>query len=299
MGYQDSEKRSLPWWRRPVTLFVLIISLIVIPWAWVLLLVLLPVLLLQGGNRGQQKLTAETSDVNEESQASVVRQESSTSPPPIAAPIAPVENPPKVEEHSEPAPRLEGEALVAKIKSVPGLSKADIVRACGYVSRKENGSERLDFLAFYEALLEAKGLQAGSRESAAMPNPRSIKKRIKGNESFQVLVANEGSVLLTRGCARQLDLQPGDKFRVRLESGAIILDPVDADEDNEVEHPYLASHRMYWHATVDDENNIWIPADSLSDIGLTPGQRLLAELGPATIALEPIQRTRAAASQSE
>jgi antitoxin component of MazEF toxin-antitoxin module len=292
MGYQDSKKRSLPWWRRPVILLVLGTGLIVIPWAWVLLFALLPVLLVQAGNRGRQKLIADASDVNEESQASLVRQESSTSPPPIA----PVENPPKVEERSEPAPRLEGAALVAKIKSVSGLSKADIVRACGYVSRKKNGSERLDFLAFYEALLEAKGLQAGSRESAAMPNPRSIKKRIKGNESFQVLVANEGSVLLTRGCARQLDLQPGDKFRVRLKSGAIILDPVDLDEDAEVEQPCLASHRMHWHATVDNENNILIPTDSLREIGLIPGQKLLAELGPATIALEPVQRSRPAAS---
>jgi hypothetical protein len=296
MGYQDSKKRSLPWWRRPVILLVLVICLIVIPWAWFLLFALPPVLLAQAGNRGRQKLIADASDVNDESQASLVRQESSTSPPPIATPIAPVENPPKIEERSEPAPRLEGEALVAKIKSLPDLSKADLVRACGYISRKKNGPERLDFLAFYEALLEARVLHAGSCESAATLNPRSTRERVKGNESFQVLVANEGSVLLTKGCASHLGLRPGDKFCVRLESGAIVLDPVDPDEDAEVEQPCLASHRIHWHATVDEESNILVPADALIDIGLAHGQRLLAELGPPTIALEPIQRSRTASS---
>jgi len=298
MGYPDSEKRSLPWWRRSAALFVLVIGLVVIPWAWVLLFGLVPFLLLQGAGRGQQKQNADKTDVGVDSRASSVRQESSPSPPPppIATPIAPVENPPNVEEHSEPAPRLEGKVLLAKIKSLSDASKADIVRACGYVSRKKNGSERLDFRAFLEALVEARRLQVASRESEERLNQSSRSKHVKGNKSLQVLVAKEGSVLLTRGCVRQLDLQPGDKFCVRLDSGAIILDPVDPDEDAEVDQACLASHRMHWHATVDDENNIWIPADALSDIGLAPGQRLLAELGPATIALEPIQRSRDAGS---
>lgn len=295
MGYPDSENRSLPWWRRPAALFVLFIGLVVIPWAWVLLFGLVPVLLLQGAGREKQKQIADKTDANIDSGDSSIRQESSPSPPPIAAtPIAPVENPANAEESSEPTPRLEGKALLAKIISLSDASKADIVRACGYVSRKKNGAERLDFRAFYESLVEARRLQVASRESEDRLNRKSRPERVKDNNSFQILVAKEGPVLLTRSCARQLDLQPGDKFCVRLESGAIILDPVDPDEDAEVEQPCLASHRMHRYAMVDDENNIWIPADALSHIGLVPGQRLLAEPGPATIALEPIQRSRAA-----
>jgi len=295
MGYPDSEKRSLPWWRRSAALFVLVIGLVVIPWAWALLFGLVPVLLLQGAGREKQKQIADKADANIDSGDSSIRQESSPSQPPIAAtPIAPVENPANAEESSEPTPRLEGKALLAKIRSLSDASKADIVRACGYVSRKRNGTARLEFRVFYEALLEARGLQVATRASEEILNRSSRAKRAKDNKSFHVLVSEEDSVLLTRRCARQLDLQPGDRFCIRLESGAIILDPVGPDEDAEVEQPCLASHRMHWHATVDDENNIWIPADALSDIGLAPGQRLLAELGPATIALEPIQRSKAA-----
>jgi len=53
---------------------------------------------------------------------------------------------------------LTGSDLLAKVKELGDVSKSDLVRACGYVSTKKNGGERLNFTAFYEALLEAKGL---------------------------------------------------------------------------------------------------------------------------------------------
>ncbi|MFM7514539.1 MAG: AbrB family transcriptional regulator, partial [Cyanobium sp.] len=52
---------------------------------------------------------------------------------------------------------LTGSALLAKVKELGDASKSELVRACGYVSVKKDGSERLNFTAFYEALLEAKG----------------------------------------------------------------------------------------------------------------------------------------------
>ena len=56
---------------------------------------------------------------------------------------------------------LSGSDLLAKVKELGDVSKSDLVRACGYVSTKKNGSERLNFTAFYEALLEAKGVNLG------------------------------------------------------------------------------------------------------------------------------------------
>ena len=53
---------------------------------------------------------------------------------------------------------LTGAELLAKVKDLGDASKSDIVRACGYVSAKKDGSERLNFTAFYEALLNAKGV---------------------------------------------------------------------------------------------------------------------------------------------
>ena len=47
---------------------------------------------------------------------------------------------------------LTGSDLLAKVKDLGDVSKSDLVRACGYVSSKKDGSERLNFTAFYEAL---------------------------------------------------------------------------------------------------------------------------------------------------
>ena len=48
---------------------------------------------------------------------------------------------------------LTGKDLLAKVKDLGDVSKSDLVKACGYVSTKKGGGERLNFTAFYEALL--------------------------------------------------------------------------------------------------------------------------------------------------
>ena len=48
---------------------------------------------------------------------------------------------------------LTGGDLLTKVKDLGDVSKSDLVRACGYVSEKKDGGERLNFTAFYEALL--------------------------------------------------------------------------------------------------------------------------------------------------
>ncbi len=56
---------------------------------------------------------------------------------------------------------LTGPDLLAKVKELGDASKSELVRECGYVSTKKDGTERLNFTAFYEALLEAKGVTLG------------------------------------------------------------------------------------------------------------------------------------------
>ncbi len=56
---------------------------------------------------------------------------------------------------------LTGSDLLAKVKELSDASKSELVRQCGYVSSKKDGTERLNFTAFYEALLEAKGMTLG------------------------------------------------------------------------------------------------------------------------------------------
>ena len=52
---------------------------------------------------------------------------------------------------------LEGEELLAKVNELGDISKLRLARACGYFSKKADGGERINLMAFGEALLEAKG----------------------------------------------------------------------------------------------------------------------------------------------
>ena len=56
---------------------------------------------------------------------------------------------------------LTGAELLAKVKDLGDVSKTDLATACGYVSKKKDGSDRVNFTAFYEALLNAKGIELG------------------------------------------------------------------------------------------------------------------------------------------
>jgi len=54
---------------------------------------------------------------------------------------------------------LKGSDLLSKVNESGDISKSDLVRSCGYVSTLRDGAERLEFEAFNEALLEAKGVR--------------------------------------------------------------------------------------------------------------------------------------------
>ena len=58
-----------------------------------------------------------------------------------------------------------------QVKELGDVSKSDLVRSVGYVSITKDGTERLNFTAFYEALLEAKGMHfvAGSSGGKGKP----------------------------------------------------------------------------------------------------------------------------------
>ena len=48
---------------------------------------------------------------------------------------------------------LTGADLLSKVKELGDVSKSELVRSCGYVSTKKDGTERLNFTAFYDCLL--------------------------------------------------------------------------------------------------------------------------------------------------
>ena len=113
---------------------------------------------------------------------------------------------------------LTGSDLLAKVKELGDVSKSELVRACGYVSTKKNGGERLNFTAFYEALLEAKGINLGDSGVAGIG---------KGGRklSYIATVQGNGNLLIGKAYTALLDLKAGDEFEIKLGRKQIRLLP--------------------------------------------------------------------------
>jgi hypothetical protein len=119
---------------------------------------------------------------------------------------------------------LTGSELLAKVKELGDVGKSEIVRSCGYVSSKKDGGERLNFTAFYEALLEAKGVELSGGGKVG-----------KGGRklSYTATVQGNGNLLIGKAYTALLDLQPGDEFEIKLGRKQIRLIPVGSSEEDE------------------------------------------------------------------
>ncbi len=121
---------------------------------------------------------------------------------------------------------LTGQELLARVKELGDASKSELVRECGYVSTKKDGSERLNFTAFYEALLEAKGVSLGDGGGQG---------RGKGGRklSYVTKVQFNGNLLVGKAYTAQLGLQPGDEFEIKLGRKQIKLIPIGGTDEEE------------------------------------------------------------------
>ena len=121
---------------------------------------------------------------------------------------------------------LTGSDLLNKVKELGDVSKSDLVRACGYVSNKKDGGERLNFTAFYESLLEAKGVSLGTTGIGGVG---------KGGRklSYVATVQGNGNLLIGKAYTALLDLKPGDEFEINLGRKQLRLMPVGGSEEDE------------------------------------------------------------------
>jgi hypothetical protein len=119
---------------------------------------------------------------------------------------------------------LTGPDLLAKVKELGDVSKSELVRECGYVSTKKDGGERLNFTAFYEALLGAKGVSLGDGGGDG---------RGKGGRklSYVATVQGNGNLLVGKAYTAILGLEPGDEFEIKLGRKQIKLIPAGAAEE--------------------------------------------------------------------
>jgi hypothetical protein len=121
---------------------------------------------------------------------------------------------------------LTGQELLSKVKEMGDASKSELVSACGYVSKKKDGSERINFTAFYEALLNAKGVELGGGPGKG--------KGVGGRKlSYTATVQGNGNLLVGKAYTALLGLQPGDEFEIKLGRKQIRMTPVGATEDEE------------------------------------------------------------------
>ena len=105
------------------------------------------------------------------------------------------------------------------------MSKTDLATACGYVSKKKDGSDRVNFTAFYEALLNAKGIDLGGGSAGIGKGGRKL--------SYIATVQGNGNLLMGKAYTAMLELNPGDEFEIKLGRKQIRLIPVGGTDEEE------------------------------------------------------------------
>ena len=159
-----------------------------------------------------------------------------------------------------------GDELLNKVRSLGDVSKSDLVRACGYSTQRSDGTERLNFTAFYEALLEAKGVElAPEGVNGITEDGRQL--------SYICSMRSDRSLILTKAYTLLLNLLPGDEFYVFVDQTSLTLRLFDSNVTDQM------------RVTVDENNNIFIPPHLLSSINCPDGQDFEIKLSATYIRL--------------
>lgn len=110
---------------------------------------------------------------------------------------------------------LEGAELIAKTKAMADSSRSDLVRECGYVTIKEDGTERLNFVTFYEALLKAKGVDLKPQKK-----PR---KRMGRKLTHKTKVQSDGKIIVGSAYIEGMNVDPGTVFDIEVGRTKVVL----------------------------------------------------------------------------
>ena len=89
----------------------------------------------------------------------------------------------------------------------------------------KDGGQRVNFTAFYEALLNAKGVELGAGSAGIGKGGRKL--------SYTAKVQGNGNLLVGKAYTAMLDLNPGDEFYIKLGRKQIRLIPVGCREEDE------------------------------------------------------------------
>ena len=120
---------------------------------------------------------------------------------------------------------LTGQALLDKVKDLEKLSKDEKAKECGYYTKTKNGLERVNMMAFLNALLDAEGIELDSTETAEGRGGRS--------PSYRITVQSNGNLLIGAAYTKQMSLEPGDEFEISLGRKHIHLKKIGDSEEPE------------------------------------------------------------------
>lgn len=125
---------------------------------------------------------------------------------------------------NQPTP-LTGEELLKKVKELEKASKEEKAKAAGYYTVTKNGLERVNMMAFLNALIDAEGItldSTGSREG----------RRGGRQASYRITVQSNGNLLIGSAYTKQMNLSPGDEFEITVGRKHIHLRQVEPSSDS-------------------------------------------------------------------
>jgi hypothetical protein len=130
---------------------------------------------------------------------------------------------------------LTGSELLAKVAEMTGASKADIARACGYVTTKKDGSERINFTAYYEAIITAKGVDLGTPAAKARSGKRGK------TPSYTATISAKGMVPIGAAYTTEAGWDGGDTVGITINGDTITLKRIATASDEATDAPAAAA----------------------------------------------------------
>jgi AbrB-like transcriptional regulator len=119
---------------------------------------------------------------------------------------------------------LMGEALLKKVRELESFSKDEKARECGYFTVTKNGVERVNLMKFYNALIDAEGIELDGKPGSNGRGGRSA--------SYRISVQSNGNLLIGAAYTKQMDLKPGDEFEISLGRKHIQLRQIDQEDED-------------------------------------------------------------------
>ncbi|QIZ69730.1 AbrB family transcriptional regulator [Oxynema aestuarii] len=119
---------------------------------------------------------------------------------------------------------LTGKDLLEKVKDLANLSKEEKAKACGYYTLTKNGIERVNMMAFLNALIDAEEIDLDGSSTG----------RGGRSASYKVSVQSNGNILIGSAYTKQMNLKPGDEFEISLGRKHIHLKQIDAQGEEDI-----------------------------------------------------------------